>query len=377
MRKYFSFIPAALLCAAFFLCSCSSRAYTLRTYHYMDVLDTVSTVQLYLTPEQDKEDYESWIHERLLSYHRLFDAYNSYEGLNNVCTINENAGVAPVAVEEDLFELIKFSVDNMDETGGNTNIAFGSVTQIWKDFMSAVQIEEARAAQMSGEGEAVSYVPTTPFPSEEELTEAARHTDISSLILDEEARTVYLADPDMRLDVGAVAKGYIAEKLADDLAQAGIESACISLGGNVKILGKRLADDGRDYYTSAIQNPQYDPDSEDPAAQNSYLDNMIVRLNDQETMVTSGNYERFVDIGGIRYSHLIDPVTLQPAQQMSSVTILAQDSGLADYLSTALFMVDVETGKEILSHYEGAEACWVTSDYQVYMSSGFADHLVQ
>ena len=104
---------------------------------------------------------------------------------------------------------------------------------------------------------------------------------------------------------------------------------------------------------------------------------MIVRLNDQETMVTSGNYERFVDIGGIRYSHLIDPVTLQPAQQMSSVTILAQDSGLADYLSTALFMVDVETGKEILSHYEGAEACWVTSDYQVYMSSGFADHLVQ
>ena len=92
------------------------------------------------------------------------------------------------------------SVDNMDETGGNTNIAFGRVTQIWKDFMSAVQIEEARAAQMSGEGEAVSYVPTTPFPSEEELTEAARHTDISSLILDEEARTVYLADPDMRLD---------------------------------------------------------------------------------------------------------------------------------------------------------------------------------
>ncbi len=366
---------AAFLLAALLLSGCSGNSHSSHTFVYWDVLDTVCSVQVYLTPEQEDDGYEDWIHERLLSYHRLFDAYNGYEGLNNVYTINQNAGVAPVPVEEDLYEVIRFSVENMEETGGNTNIVLGSVTQIWKAFMNSVAEEEERARKAAGEG--IDSVPTTAFPSEEELEEAAKHTDISGLLLDEEARTVYLSDPEMRLDVGAVAKGYIAEKLADDLAEAGIESACINLGGNIKILGKRLAGDGRDYYTSAIENPQYDPDSEDPEESSRYLNDMILRLNDQDCMVTSGNYERFVDIGGIRYSHLIDPATGWPAQEMSSVTILAQDSGLADYLSTALFMVDVDTGLEILSHYEGVEACWVTSDYEVYFSPGFEDRLAQ
>ncbi len=376
MKKYLSLLLAVLMLSALLLGGCSSKTYTLRTYYYLDVLDTVSTIQVYLTPQQEKnKDYETWIHEKLLSYHRLFDAYNRYEGLNNVCTINENAGVAPVSVDDELFSLVKFCVDNMDETKGVNNIAFGSVTQIWKDFMSAVQAEEAAAAAQNGESN--DSIPTTPFPSQEEITEAAKHTDINDLVLDEEAQTIYLADPDMRMDVGAVAKGYITERLADDLAEAGIESALIDLGGNIKILGKRLAGDGRDYYTSAIRNPRYDPNSEDPEERSQYLGDIVIHLNDQDTMVTSGNYERYVDIGGVRYSHLIDPATLWPSQHMRSVTILAQDSGLADYLSTALFMVDVETGEEILSHYEGVEACWVTPDNEVHMSSGFADHLAQ
>ena len=375
MKRDLRLILAAFLLAALLLSGCSGNSYSSHTFVYWDVLDTVCSVQVYLTPEQEDDGYEDWIHERLLSYHRLFDAYNGYEGLNNVYTINQNAGVAPVPVEEDLYEVIRFSVENMEETGGNTNIVLGSVTQIWKDFMNSVAEEEERARKAAGEG--IDSVPTTAFPSEEELEKAAKHTDISGLLLDEEARTVYLSDPEMRLDVGAVAKGYIAEKLADDLAEAGIESACINLGGNIKILGKRLAGDGRDYYTSAIENPRYDPDSEDPEESSQYLNDMILRLNDQDCMVTSGNYERFVDIGGIRYSHLIDPATGWPAQEMSSVTILAQDSGLADYLSTALFMVDVDTGLEILSHYEEVEACWVTSDYEVHFSPGFEDRLAQ
>ena len=167
MKRDLRLILAAFLLAALLLSGCNGNSYSSHTFVYWDVLDTVCSVQVYLTPEQEDDGYEDWIHERLLSYHRLFDAYNGYEGLNNVYTINQNAGVAPVPVEEDLYEVIRFSVENMEETGGNTNIVLGSVTQIWKAFMNSVAEEEERARKAAGEG--IDSVPTTAFPSEEEL----------------------------------------------------------------------------------------------------------------------------------------------------------------------------------------------------------------
>jgi thiamine biosynthesis lipoprotein len=300
--------------------------YTKRTYQYWDVLDTISTVQVYLRDDQDRDYYDNWIHEELLGYHKLFDAYNAYEGINNVYTINENAGIQPVQVDESLYDLIAFCIDNMEATYSRTNIAFGSVTSIWKQFMSDASDESELAEKENRE-------PVYQFPDEEELAAAGEHTDINNIILNEEDHSVYLADPDMRLDVGAAAKGYICEQLAQDMLAAGIDSACISLGGNVKV------------------------------------------IDDQTCVVTSGNYERFVDIDNVRYCHLIDPDTLQPSQGMSSVTVICKDSGLADYLSTALFTTDIETGKEILSHYDGVEAFWITDTYEIDYSDGFLEYV--
>ena len=96
-----------------------------------------------------------------------------------------------------------------------------------------------------------------------------------------------------------------------------------------------------------------------------------IRMDDQACLVTSGNYERFVEVDGVRYHHLIDPDTLLPAQGYYSVTIVAKVSGLADYLSTALFTVDAGTGKEIVACYEDVEVFWITDDLQIDYTDGF------
>lgn len=349
-------LTAALL-ACSLLSSCGVREkYEHKQYVYLDVFDTISYVDVYLADGEKSSEYEGEIHEELLRYHRMFDAYNSYEGVNNVYTVNSQAGKAPVKVDEELFDLVKFSLDNMEKTEYRTNIVLGSVTGIWKDFMNTAAAAQQEAEE-NGEEE-----PDIPLPSEEELEQAAEHTDWKKVILNEENQTIFLEDPDMILDVGAVAKGYTAEKLADFIKSLGIESASINMGGNIKFVGERKAGDGRSYWIGSIQDPQ-----------TMQASDMGIKLEDGGTIVTSGNYERYVMVDGVRYCHLIDPDTLQPARKMASVSIVAEDSGLADYLSTALFTVDVETGKEILSHYDGVEACWVTADYETYSTDGFEE----
>lgn len=335
-------------------------SYEKHTYIYWDVLDTVSTIQVYLTEDQDSDYYENWIHEQLLNYHRLFDAYNAYDGINNVYTINEKAGDQAVVVEDSLYDLVRFCVDQMEATQSRTNIAFGSVTSLWKQFMTDASAEQALAASENRE-------PVYLFPSDSELQEAGQHTDIQNIILNDEEHSIYLSDPAMRLDVGAAAKGYICEQLAQDMKAAGIDSACISLGGNVKVIGEYRGSEDRTYFTSAITNP---------ADSTQYLD-FKLKLDDQTCVVTSGNYERFVDIDGVRYCHLVDPDTLYPAQGMSSVTIICKDSAIADYLSTALFTVDIETGTDIISHYDGAEAFWITDSYEITYTDGFMDYVIE
>ncbi len=323
-------------------------------YVFYDIgsLDTVSNVQVFLTPDQDKEYYRTWFQDTLQHYHQLFDAYNSYDGLNNIYTINQNAGKQAVIVEKELYDLIDFCLAQRAYTNDRTNIAFGTVTTIWKDYMNA--IPAARKAKIDDT--------TVPLPNADLLTAAGQHVDMDCIQLDAQAQTVYLTDPQMQLDVGAVAKGYIAELIADQMQEMGIKAAILDLGGNTKVIGSRVLGDGPSYFGCDIE----DPTTGDQLG-------LYIRMDDQACLVTSGSYRRFVDVDGVRYHHLIDPDTLQPAQGFLSVTIVAKDSGLADYLSTALFTVDIETGKEIASHYDEVEVFWITADLQIDHTDGFPD----
>lgn len=323
----------------------AGAAAELRRYEtsFMDVFDTFSQAIVVAESQEVAQEALQAAHDELKACHRLYDIYHSYEGVNNLRVVNESAGVAPVEVDDALFELMWFCREICDATDGKTNVAMGSVLRLWHERREAATTDPETAA----------------LPDGEALREAGRHTAIQSLQLDPEKRTVYLTDPESSLDVGAVAKGFAVERAARKLQELGVQGALLSVGGNVRALG--LREDGTPW-RAGVQNP-------DLTAENQSL--TVVSLRDL-SLVSSGSYQRYYTVAGKQYHHIIDPETLFPAERHWAVTVATEDSGLADALSTALFILSYEEGLELLKQWEGAEALWVEKDGSILRSDGFA-----
>lgn len=204
---------------------------------YMDTFDTIVQNVGYTHTGEDFDRYSEEMHELLLYYNQLFDRYNSYEGMNNVKTINDNAGIAPVKVDEPLIDLLEQCVEWEEQSQGAVNVCMGSVLEIWHEY------RERYIGTENGE-----------LPPMEELEAAARHTDINSLVIDREAGTVYLTDPEASLDLGAVAKGYATEQIARKLYADGFTSFAMSSGGNVRVMDAP-ADGSKTAWVIGIQDP--------------------------------------------------------------------------------------------------------------------------
>ena len=309
---------------------------------FLDVFDTFSQVVVYADTQEDAQEILQEVHDELKNYHQLFDIYHAYEGVNNLYTVNQNAGIAPVAVDEAVYELVAFGKEMFVQTGGKTNIALGSVLSVWHEYRELGLADPEHAA----------------VPSVEELLCAAQHTDVDQVVLDEEKKTVYLADPQMSLDVGAIAKGYAVERTARKLEAQGVQSLLMSIGGNLRSIGKK--EDGTPW-RAGVQNPDL------TAAEQNLT---VIDLTDA-SLVTSGSYQRYYTVDGKQYHHIIDPDTLYPAEYSWAVSVLAEDSGLADALSTALFAMPVEEGKALVNGWEGVEALWVWEDGTLEYSDGW------
>ena len=342
MRKLAGWIAALLLWTA--LAPCAAAESKRYETSFLDVFDTFSQVVVYADTQEAAQEILQAVHDELKYYHRLFDIYQSYEGVNNLYTVNRNAGIAPVAVEEPLYDLIAFGKEMYARTGGKTNIALGSVLSIWHEYRELGLADPEHAA----------------VPSAEELYRAGEHTDIEQVVLDPEAGTVYLADPEMSLDVGAVAKGYAVELTARKMEAQGVASLLMSIGGNLRSIGRK--GDGTTW-RAGVQNPDLTA-----AAQNLAL----LDLTDA-SLVTSGSYQRYYTVDGKQYHHIIDPETLYPAEYNWAVSVLTADSGLADALSTALFAMPVEDGKKLTDGWEGVEALWVRQDGTLEYSAGWPE----
>ena len=336
MKRLILFILAVCL----LLPGCSTQPKSTKyTATYLTLFDTVTTVVGFAESEEAFTAQAQWVHDELLVYHQLFDIYNDYEGINNLKTINDNAGIAPVKVDEKIILLLKGCKSYYEFTGGKVNVAMGSVLQLWHE------------ARSDGINDPVNAY----LPDAGALAEAAKHTDINNIIIDEAASTVYLADPQMRLDVGAIAKGWAAE----EVAEAAPEGLLISVGGNVCATGPK--DDQGTPWVVGIQNP----DGGD------YLHTIYVSSG---SVVTSGDYQRAYAVDGQIYHHIIDPDTLFPSAYWRSVTIVTEHSTLADALSTALFLLPLEEGQALLEKaaaMAGAEAMWVDADGKIYYSENF------
>ena len=305
---------------------------------YWDVFDTVTTVTGYAAGQAEFDAAAREIHDALLEHHRLYNIYESYDGLRNLKTVNDQAGIAPVPVDERILSLLQFAQTAWTETGGRVNAAMGSVLALWHDAREQALEDPDRAA----------------LPDRSALEEAALHTDLSALELDLEAGTAFLTDPDMALDVGALAKGYAVEQVA----AAAPDHFLISVGGNVCATGPKP--DGTPW-TVAVENPDGG-------------DFLKLLYAEDRSVVTSGDYQRYFELDGVRYHHIIDPDTLEPAAYWRSVTVVADSSAAADCLSTALFTLPQAEGQRLLDQW-GAEALWIGMDGTQAMSPGFSAYL--
>lgn len=345
-RRRYGWLAAVLL-LILAVSGCAGKT-QLKEYEvkYLDCFDTITTVTVCMESEDKFRELEPEIHELLQHYHKLFDIYNNYDGINNIKTINDNAGIKPVTVDREILNLLDFSVNVYELTDGKVNVAMGSVLEVWHDYRTA-GMQKPDLARV---------------PDRSELEQADRYTDIGRMKIARNASTVYLTESSMKLDVGAVAKGYAVGKLCGFLKERGVNSAIVSAGGNVQTMGTRA--DGTPWRVG-IQNP-------DTSSKNMYLH--ALRLEDM-SLVTSGTYQRFYTVDGVRYHHIINPDTLMPWNEYQAVTILCRDSAMADALSTAVFNMPLEQGQALIESMEDTEAFWVMPDGEEISSSGFDAYL--
>ena len=209
------------------LCSCGladPRPIKTQSKQYYEYFDTVSAIYSYLGDTEEEFAANCAVVSSVLGeYHKLFDIYYEYSEINNLRTVNRNAGKAPVKVDGKLIDFLLYAKEIYALTDGETNIAMGSVLKLWHDCRE----------------DAFDNPSAAVIPTDAELLEAAAHTDINNLIIDEENSTVYLADPNMRLDVGALGKGYATERAREALVARGVTSYVLNIGGNISAIGEK------------------------------------------------------------------------------------------------------------------------------------------
>lgn len=305
------------------LVGCQKSGINVQSKSFYTYFDTVSVISSYANDDEETFNKNVDAIEDILNrYHKLFDTFEDHD-LNGLYKLNEKAGIEPITIDADLMNFLLFSKDMYDVTLGSVNVMMGSVTSIWKKAINDKQM-----------------------PNNEELKEASKHTSIDLLELDETNNTAYISDTNARIDVGALGKGYVCQIIKEELGDI-LDGYTINLGGNILIIGDK--DDGS-LFNVGIENPFNTSD-------------IILKYELSDTsIVTSGNYERYFEVNGIKYHHIIDPNTNYPSQRYSSVTIIYKDSSICDALSTALFSLDIETGKQILSNYSDIKAIWIELD---------------
>ena len=302
-----------------------------------DYFDTATTITGYAESQEEFDAIADAALELLGEYHRLYDIYKRYDGMENLCTVNDLTDGAhrTVTVDRRIIDLLVYAREMYNKTGGMTNVAMGSVLKIWHDYRTV----------------------GTSLPPMDKLQEAAQHTDITNMVIDEEACTVTLTDPAMRLDVGAVAKGYATEQVALWLEEQGVSGWLLNVGGNVRAVGAKP--DGTPW-TVGLENPE-----------NTSADYLAYLQVTDEALVTSGSYQRYYVVEGKSYHHIIHPDTLMPAEGYLAVSVICPDSGMGDALSTALFCMSIEEGKALIATLDGVAVSWVTDDGKQTVSDGW------
>lgn len=295
-------------------------------------MDTYINVKIYSTDKNGANNVLEEIDKIFEVYHKLTDRYNPYD-ITNIYEINNNNSEAKtLALDEKLYNLIKFGVESYNRSNNLININLGNVIDVWKKYRE----------NKSG------------IPSIQELKNSGS-ININDVVLLENNE---ILNNKPNIDLGALAKGYVLNEVKIYLETNGFDKYLINAGGNV-VVGNHYYND---FYKIGVENP------------NNNNDIYSIIVGNNIAITTSGDYQRYYDYNGKRYHHIINPKTLFPSEYMKSVTVITKDASLGDMLSTTLFLMSIEDGLEFIKNFEGVEAIWYTLDDQIIRSEGFSNY---
>lgn len=252
--------------------------------------------------------------------------------------LNEKSGVEKVKVNDDIYKLIDKSINYSKLTGGAFDVTIGPVVKLWN-----IGLDTARV------------------PTKDEITKALPLIGYKNIELDSDSKTVYLKNKGMVLDFGAIAKGYIADEVAEVLRNSGVKKAIIDLGGNIYALGSNKEDKP---WKIGIQ---------DPDLERNEIIGYIYSSN--KSVVTSGIYERFLEKDGVKYHHILSPFNGYPYDnEIMGVTIISDLSIDGDALSTSTFALGLNEGLKFINSVPNVEAIFITKDHKVYLTDGLKNN---
>lgn len=261
---------------------------------------------------------------------RIERLISSWDPNSQTSMINKNAGVAPVKVDRELFNLIERAIKISKLTQGAFDISYASMDRIWKFDGSVMEM-----------------------PSEEAIKQSVARVGYQNILLDPENSTVFLKKEGMKIGFGAIGKGYAADMAKALLLKHGVTSGIINASGDLNAWGTQP--DGKDWMVAIVN----------PLNKNKVFSWLPVR---DQAVVTSGNYEKFIILNGERYTHIIDPRTGYPSKGVRSATIFTKNAELADALATSIFVMGVETGVDFVNQLKGVECIIVDDDNKIITS---------
>ncbi|MBU5670208.1 FAD:protein FMN transferase [Paenibacillus brevis] len=297
------------------------------------IFDTVVTIKIYDNRATTKNFEELEALMKDIDY-----KINRSNEDSEIYAVNANAGIAPVKVSQETFDLVKIAVDYAKQTNGLLDPSIGPLVSLWN-----IGHEDAHV------------------PPAEDIAAAQKLIDYRKVELNEDTLEIYLQDKGMDIDLGSYGKGYAADLIYDKLKEQGFDSAIIDLGGNVFAMGSKP---GNLEWTVGIQDPDQERGN----------DIGTVKVIDK-TVVTAGIYERYFVENGKFYMHILDPRTGYPADNnISSVTIISDSSTVADTMDTSLLIMGIEDGLKFAEE-NNTEALFITKDKKLYATPGFKELL--
>ena len=326
------------------------------------LFDTVHVISGYDKSEQEFKKKVKFYQEEMEKLHKLYTSYEDFQGINNISTINENAGIKPVKVDRNIIDLLKDTLERNKEISDKVNIAAGNVIDLW---------DKAKT-----EGK---------LPEQSELEKMQKCAKTENIVIDEQNSTVFIKERCTKLNLGAVAKGYAVEQVTKKMEKAGMTSFIISAGGNVKVVGKRKISKKESEITDlkscknqfciGIALPLYNDNNIDKSnPYNNGKNDYLAKISAENmSIVTTGNYQRYFVMDNKVYGHVINLETLKPEDSFASVSVITEDSGLADFMSTTLFLLSYEEGKALIEKMgkkEKIDVIWAMKNGDVVSSEG-------